>query len=161
VQIKALVGQIAGAVLIQEAIHWLVISLPTEKLVAVRRELSKPGQIRVLQADVDLSTPLLRWHVLLSPLQPLHPCLSTPRVVRRQQYSESAPLTLFRSGNFLLCSLSKKTGATNCVRFPPHAHASPSLPSETQERIRGTKSKACFVAPEQRGGHRGHRRWFA
>ena len=45
VQIKALVGQIAGAVLIQEAIHWLVISLPTEKLVAVRRELSEPGQI--------------------------------------------------------------------------------------------------------------------
>jgi hypothetical protein len=80
--VKALVRQIAEAVIIQEAAHLLVFSLPTEKLMALHRELSKLGQISALQADAALSAPTTLLRLMFS-----QPAVSLPPLEQLPSHS--------------------------------------------------------------------------
>jgi hypothetical protein len=56
-QVKALVGRMAGAVIVKEEEHLLLISLPTPELPAFYQELSKMGQVSALEADLAPGSP--------------------------------------------------------------------------------------------------------
>jgi hypothetical protein len=62
-QVKALVGRIAGALIVQEDEFLLVISLPTETLPALREELSALGEASVPEASGIPNTPITLLHV--------------------------------------------------------------------------------------------------
>jgi hypothetical protein len=79
-QVKALVGQIAEAAIVQEEEHLLVISLPTEGVPALRQELSRLGETSTPEADVPANTPItvvrvkfVRSPSLVSPPSPEQP----------------------------------------------------------------------------------------
>jgi hypothetical protein len=76
-QVKALVGQIAEALIVQEDELLLVISLPTQRLPALRQELSMLGETSTAEAGVIPNTPTTLLHVKFihspSVILPPHP----------------------------------------------------------------------------------------
>jgi anti-sigma factor RsiW len=56
-QVKALVGRMAGALIVKEEKHLLLISLPTRELPALRRELTKIGEVSPLDTEAVLGDP--------------------------------------------------------------------------------------------------------
>ena len=56
-QVKALVRQMAGAVIVKEEEHLLLISLPTHELPAFHQELTKMEEVSVLAADIASGSP--------------------------------------------------------------------------------------------------------
>ncbi|HJY81925.1 MAG TPA: hypothetical protein VKK81_12690 [Candidatus Binatia bacterium] len=56
-QAKMLVGQIAEVVVVKESESLLVVSLPTQKLSALRQELSKLGSVSPPEAEAAPSAP--------------------------------------------------------------------------------------------------------
>ncbi len=55
-QVKALVKQLAGAVIVKEENYLLLIALPTRELPAFHQELSKIGEVSALEAEITPGT---------------------------------------------------------------------------------------------------------
>lgn len=56
-QVKALIGQVSGAVLVKENAGLLIISLPTKELAALRQELNKTGSVNAAETESQPSAP--------------------------------------------------------------------------------------------------------